>query len=104
MRLHEFVITHSANLRLKPGSPFTEAYLAPYTPEQQKNAAETGYDLARNLYRPHVSLTRYSSDHVPTKLPELPETDLSFDIHKICVCKADDNGPVYELIKEFNLA
>lgn len=104
LAFHELLITHNADLRINPGSPFAEGYFAPYAEEQQKNARETGYDLARNLYRPHITLTRYHEGTVPETYPALPAARLSFDMHRVCVYKADDNGAVYELIREFNVA
>src|SRR5690606_33939801 len=88
LAFHELLITHNADLRINPGLPFAEGYFAPYTPEQQKNARETGYDLARNLYRPHVTLTRYHEGNVPEIFPALPAASLSFDLHRVCVYKA----------------
>jgi hypothetical protein len=103
LALHEALIGHLAELRLNPDNPYEEGYFTPYSPEQQKNARETGYDLARNLYRPHVTLTRYKEGFVPKRFPALPEVSLSFMLDKICLYKADDNGAVYELIKEFHV-
>lgn len=103
LRLHELLITHNADLRINPGSPFNEGYFAPYNEEQQKNAQETGYDLARSLYRPHVTLTRYHEGQAPTIFPAFPAADLSFNLGKVCVYKADDNGAVYELVREFQV-
>lgn len=103
LNLHELLITSNASLRINPGSPFNEGYFAPYNAEQQQNAKDTGYDLARNLYRPHVTLTRYKEHGVPEVFPALPAADLSFNLGKICVYKADDNGAVYELVREFHV-
>jgi len=103
LKLHELLITHDAGLRINPGSPFDEGYFAPYTPEQQRNAQETGYDLARNLYRPHVTLTRYYDGQVPNTFPAFPTAALSFNIGKVCVYKANDNGAVYKLVHEFRV-
>lgn len=104
MHLHELLITHIASLRINPGSPFSESYFAPYTAEQENNAQGTGYDLARNLYRPHISLTRYHQDRIPTEFPAFPSVNLSFNLKKVSLYKADDNGAVYELVKEFLVA
>lgn len=103
MGLHEALIATLANLRINPGNPYEEGYFTPYTLEQQQNAKETGYDLARNLYRPHVTLTRYEEGHVPQLFPAFPETNLSFTLSKVCVYKADDNGAVYEKLAEFSI-
>jgi 2'-5' RNA ligase len=101
MRLHEALINNVAERRINPGKPYEEGYFTPYTAEQQQNARETGYDLARNLYRPHVTLTRYQVGGVPEVFPALPAANLSFNLDKVCVYKADDNGAVYELIQDF---
>jgi hypothetical protein len=103
MALHESLITNLADTRINPGDPFEEGYFTPYTPEQQQNAKETGYDLARNLYRPHVTLTRYKEGGVPEAFPAIAEANLTFNLDKVCVYKADDNGAVYELIQEFRI-
>ena len=103
MGLHEVLISALADLRINPGNPFEEGYFTPYTAEQQKNARETGYDLARNLYRPHITLTRYKEGGVPEIFPAMPAVNLSFDLDKVCVYKADDNGAVYELVREFRV-
>lgn len=103
MLLHESLIEALAPMRLNPGEPFEEGYFTPYTLEQQNNAKKTGYDLAHNLYRPHVTLTRYQEGGVPSAFPAFPEASLSFNLSKICVYKADDNGAVYELLKEFTV-
>lgn len=103
MKLHESLIENIADYRINPGKPFEEGYFTPYTSQQQKNAQETGYDLARDLYRPHITLTRYKEGHAPTTIPALPDAKMSFSLHRICVYKADDNGAVYELIKEFSI-
>jgi hypothetical protein len=101
--LHEALIARVADYRLNPGDPYEEGYFTPYTAEQQQNAKETGYDLARNLYRPHVTLTRYREGGMPEAFPAFSEAKLSFDLDKVCVYKADDNGAVYERIGEFRV-
>lgn len=101
MDLHELLINSLKNYRINPGNPFKEDYFTPYTEEQQKNAKETGYDLAYNLYRPHITLTRYQEGHALEFFPAFPSVKLSFRLNKICVYKADDNGAVYEQLKEF---
>lgn len=103
LALQELLIDKVAPLRLNPGNPFEEAYFTPYTEEQRKNAQETGYDLARNLYRPHVTLARYKDDHVSEKFPGFATSKLSFVLAKVCVYKADDNGAVYEQLAEFTI-
>ena len=94
--LHESLITALSPLRINPGNPYEEGYFTPYTDEQKQNAKETGYDLAHKLFRPHITLTRYFEGKVPETEPALPPADLSFQLGKVCVFKADDNGAVYE--------
>ncbi|HEU4967145.1 MAG TPA: 2'-5' RNA ligase family protein [Candidatus Saccharimonadales bacterium] len=104
MALHEALIAAVSQYRINPGQPYEEGYFTPYTAEQRHNAAETGYDLARNLYRPHVTLTRYREGGVPEVFPAFSAAALSFDLGKVCIYRADDNGAVYELIQEFPIA
>lgn len=103
MGLHEFLIDNLKDYRINPNNPFEEDYFTPYTQEQQKNARETGYDLAHNLYRPHITLTRYKESEVPKIFPTFAPAELSFQLRKVCVYKADDNGAVYEKLGEFNI-
>jgi hypothetical protein len=103
MQLHEALIAAVAALRINPGDPYEEGYFTPYTAEQQKNAQETGYDLAGNLYRPHITLTRYHEGGIPELFPAFPAANLSFNLGKICVYKADDNGAVYELVQTVSI-
>jgi len=101
IELHEILINRLKDYRINPGNPFEEGYFTPYTEEQQKNAKETGYDLAYNLYRPHITLTRYQEEKIPETFPKFSPTKLSFQLSKVCVYKADNNGAVYELLREF---
>lgn len=103
MKLHEALISALAPLRINPGNPHEEGYFTPYTAEQQENAKDTGYDLARNLYRPHVTLTRWAEGKVPEIFPGFSSARLSFQLNKVCVYKADDNGAVYEKLAEFTI-
>ena len=101
MGLHGLLIKTLKDYRINAGNPFEEGYFTPHTEEQQKNAKETGYDLAYNLYRPHITLTRYNEGQVPEIFPAFPPAKLSFQLSKVCVYKADDNGVVYESLGEF---
>jgi len=103
MSLHEILINSISKYRINPGNPYEEGYFTPYTKEQQENAKTTGYDLSYNLYRPHVTLTRYKEGGVPKVFPGFQPFNLSFQPNKVCVYKADDNGAVYEKLKEFNI-
>ena len=99
--LHENFIRDLKEHRINPGDPFEELYFAPYTPDQQKNAEKTGYDLAYHLHRPHITLTRYKEEGVPNVFPGFAPAALSFPLSSIGVYKADDNGAVYEKLAEF---
>lgn len=101
MDLHDSLIKNLKDYRINPGNPFEEGYFTPYTKEQKKNAKETGYDLARNLYRPHITLTRYKENEVPKDPPKFKPVDLTFNLHSVCVYKSNDNGAVYEKLDEY---
>lgn len=103
MQLHEAILAAASSFRLNPAKPFEEAYFTPYTPQQQKNAEETGYDLARELYRPHVTLTRYYEGRVPEVFPGFVPAKLSFVMGTICVYEADDNGAVTTELARFTV-
>jgi 2'-5' RNA ligase len=102
-QLQETLISAISKFRINLGEPYEEGYFAPYNQEQRGNAQETGYDLARNLYRPHITLTRYEKGKVPNLLPALPEVNLSFELSKVCIYRADDNGAVYDKLAEFQI-
>lgn len=101
---HEKLIGALKDYRINPGDPFEEAYFTPYTDQQQANAKETGYDLAHDLFRPHITLTRYYEGKVPAINPETPSTNLSFPLQKIGVYEADDNGAVFKELAKFSVS
>ncbi len=101
--LHETVISQVSRYRYSPGNPYREQYFGVYSQGQKANAAAWGYDLANALYRPHITLTRFSE--VPDESTELPTAmdDLSFTITRIGLFKADNLGAARELIKAVDL-
>lgn len=103
MALHELFINTLSCYRFNPGNPVEEDYFAPYTEEQKQNVRETGYDLAHNLYRPHITLTRYKEGCLPETFPGFAPAQLSFVLNRIGIYKADNNGAIYEAIREFSL-
>jgi 2'-5' RNA ligase len=107
MSLHENILDAVKDLRATPGEPVEESYFAPYTSQQKKNTEETGYDLAHELFRPHVTLTRYRAGGAPAEVPESVTAsgmDLTFSAKKIGLYLADENGAVYELVRSFELS
>ncbi len=103
INLHTLLISEASQYRVRPGNPNIENYFAPYTEKQKRNAIETGYDLANELYRPHITLTRYREGSELPDISELSADNLSFPLAKLAVYKADDNGAVYECIKDFSV-
>ncbi|MBX4201113.1 hypothetical protein KW786_03215 [Candidatus Parcubacteria bacterium] len=105
--LQKLIIGAAKDFRLNPGKPFEEGYFTPYTLQQQANAQATGYDLAcwpEDLFRPHVTLTRYKKGQAPVSLPDFGNVQLSFRLWRICVYKADNNGAVSEELASFPIA
>lgn len=103
LAFHGSIIKALKDLRADPGNPPRESYYGPYSEKQQKNAQETGYDLAYDLYRPHITLTRYKEGVVPETFPALPAAKLSFTLPKIALYKADENGAIYEEITTLSI-
>lgn len=101
MALHEMLLALLADWRLNPGNPYQESYFGVYDAQQQQNAKETGYDLAHNRYRPHITLLRWEEGKAPEESPKLPRIDLSFDLDTVCVYLADQNGAVYQELARF---
>ncbi len=99
--LYGQLIHKLAPLRITPGHPYEEGYFTPSTAEQRRNVEETGYDLARNLYRPHVTLTRYKEGTLPKEFPAFPKASLSFNLTEVCIYEADDNRAVFRLLRTF---
>lgn len=102
LALHEMIAKSLREFRYSPGNPVTESYFGSYSDEQRLNAKVWGYDLAGDLYRPHVTLTRFTV--VPQK-ENIPKTqrDLSFTATKIGLFEADHMGAARRLIMPLNL-
>lgn len=103
LELHSKLITSLCDFRASPGNPRKESYYGPYSAEQKKSAKQTGYDLTYDLYRPHITLTRYFENKVPEIFPAMPQTDLSFDFTKLGMYEADENGAVFKKLAEFTI-
>jgi 2'-5' RNA ligase len=101
IQMQEALIAALAKFRINPGRPYIEGYFYPYSLEQRQNAELTGYDLARKLFRPHITLTRYATGKVPGVFPAFPELKLSFRLSTICIYKANDDGAIFEQLAEF---
>ena len=104
-RMQEVIAKNLHMLRYAPGDPIIENYFGNYVGDTKKNAEVWGYDLIGDLYRPHVTLTRFPAKsridpQVP--LPESPD-DLSFPLSSIGLFRADDMGAARELISEWKL-
>jgi hypothetical protein len=101
MALHYAVMEALSPLRFSPGSPVIEDYFTPYNAEQEKNARKWGYDLAGDLYRPHITITRFDA-HPGLELPH-PRCDLSFPIKRIGIFEADGLGATSRMLDRFAL-
>lgn len=98
------IVTKSVGaFRFSPGSPVREAYFGRYSRQQQLNAREWGYDLAGELYRPHVTLTRFPGGPARESLP-VAAGDLSFTAARIGLFEADQLGAARTLLGAIDLA
>lgn len=102
VNLHEKVIDQIQLVRHSPGHPVIEGYFGSYREKQQVNAQETGYDLARDLYRPHITITRFETIPDPAELSRARK-DLSFTAHRVGLFVADDQGAAKRLVQTFDL-
>lgn len=102
LAVHTAITESVAPFRFSPGDPVVETYFGKYSHSQALNAKEWGYDLAGELYRPHITLT-----HFPEQLrrDELPTSraDLSFTATQIGLFEADHMGAARKLTATIDL-
>src|SRR5256885_4100862 len=101
LTLHQSILNRLYRLRYSPRDPVVEEYFAPYSAEQRANAVKWGYDLAGELFRPHITITRFSrppSFHLPD-----PPEDLSFEVARIGIFDADGLGAATKHLGTFEL-
>jgi hypothetical protein len=93
-------------LRHSPGNPVIENYFGEYKGKTKNSVERWGYDLVGNLYRPHLTLTRFSTEPQAVVAPaSLPKSlnDLSFTLSTVGLFRADSMGSARELISEWKL-
>ena len=101
MKVHHRITAQLHELRYSPGNPVVEDYFGPYRDEIKANVERWGYDLAEELYRPHLTLTRFPTEPevaTPQELLPTSERDLSFEMDKIGLFQADNMGSAREPI------
>ncbi|RSM48349.1 hypothetical protein DMB66_46655 [Actinoplanes sp. ATCC 53533] len=101
LKLHQGASDSLLPLRYSPGRPWIEDYFAPYSKRQREEAERTGYDLAGDLHRPHITITRFAEP--PARALPSPEVDLSFSATTIGLFRADDLGAITEAIGLWSL-
>jgi hypothetical protein len=99
--LHDAVTKELLPLRFSPGAPVIEEYFGAYSAAQRDQAQASGYDLAGDLYRPHITITRFA-DSPDSGLP-CPPVDLSFSVDKFGLFYADRFGSVVQTLARFDL-
>lgn len=102
MALHRTAIGLIRDLRHAPGRPIIESYFGVYDQGQRENAEQSGYDLVDDLYRPHITITRFASPPDAAAMPRAAR-DLSFAAARIGLFVADAQGAARELVTEFEL-
>jgi hypothetical protein len=92
-------------LRFAPGNPVIEHYFGAYEHAVEENVESWGYDLMGDLYRPHITLTRFPAESQIGSQTSLPKSsnNLSFPLARIGLFRADDMGSARELISEWKL-
>jgi 2'-5' RNA ligase len=102
MRIHRAVTRTLSDLRYRPGKPRRESYFEPYSHDQQRHAARTGYDLSGRLYRPHITIGRLAREGTETSIPHSTRS-LSFRAEKVGIFRADENGAAQEVLEAHTL-
>jgi hypothetical protein len=104
-RTQEMIARELRELRYAPGNPVIEDYFGEYSGDTKESAEEWGYDLFANLYRPHLTLTRFPAEaqiDLQGSLPTSPK-NLSFSLSNVGLFRADDLGAARELVAEWKL-
>ncbi|MFL6123749.1 2'-5' RNA ligase family protein [Actinophytocola sp.] len=99
--VHEKITNALRGRRYSPGRPVVEDYFGEYSAAQQANARDVGYDLAGELYRPHITLTRVKEG--VTAEPLAVRADLSFTASTVGLFEADRLGAARRLIESLEL-
>ena len=102
MELQARITGAAQAFRLQSDKPPYEDYTGPFSEEQRSNVANTGYDLAGELYRPHITITKYREPH-PEMLSALEAGDYSFPVTNLGWFYADEYGACTELIRQFSV-
>jgi hypothetical protein len=103
MALHSAIVLALAPLRFIPSdySSYREDYFDPYNREQRANVEEFGYDLAHELFRPHITLARLPSD--ASFGPSATQEDYTFVATSGAVFEADAFGAGSRVIRHLGL-
>lgn len=84
---------------------YRESYYGPFTQSQQTSVRLYGYDLMGELFRPHVTLTRFPEKADTTDLASrMPAPGrLSFRATSLQVAVADTNGSAIAIVTRVSL-
>jgi 2'-5' RNA ligase len=99
--LHKSVLGLIAPYRYSHDFPRREEFFGKYSQEQKKNVLKFGYDLAGDLFRPHITITRLKKGSVEPSLAS--DADLSFKVSQIGLFVADDFGAARSLVMKYRL-
>lgn len=102
--LHDTILHAVKGYRYKTAEPRRELYYGAFSTAQQSNVTETGYDLAGELYRPHITYAKFPDhDQAAAVLQFIPDEDLSFSLTGIGLFKADEFGACRSLVKGYSI-
>lgn len=103
LKFHFDLVEALAPVRYSPGRPLREPYFGPYSAKQRVNAIKFGYDLVGQLFRPHITITRFRFPPC-TPIPTSPSADdLSFVGTRIGIFRADNLGAARSRIAEVTI-
>jgi hypothetical protein len=103
--LHDRATLELHTIRYRRAEPIIEDYFGEYRGRVRSNVETWGYDLANELYRPHITLTRFVDSGravQPASLPR-PRGDLSFTLEQLGLFCADSLGTARGMLSRFSL-
>lgn len=103
MKLHRDVLEAVSPLRVQDVTAEMREEWSDMSPERQENLELYGWSEIRNLYRPHLTLTRLVESAEEEILGKLPEGAFSFEVDTIALYELGEYGTCTAIIAEYKL-
>ena len=103
LKLHTTVLGAVAPLRVRKSDVAMKEQWSDASPARQENLELYGWSEARDLFRPHLTLTRLRGRVGEDFLETFPAKDFSFEAHTIGLYELGEYGTCTKLLAEYTL-